>query len=213
VTSPEFVALLRTRAQESRITLHDSWIPQLESFLRLLTTWNERINLTGLSVANPNASTIDRLLLEPLAAAHLVPQTAASWIDVGSGGGSPAIPMKIAHPRLQLTMFEARERKSAFLREAVRILGLRNVDIQRDRLQEAAPRFHAYAHLVTIRGVRIDDSLLRALRDVLHKQGRIFLFGSNKALSANSGLQIVAAQRLVPTPGSLLTTFVHAPTN
>ena len=41
-------------------------------------------------------------------------------MDVGSGGGSPAIPLKLAVPRLALTMVEVKARKSAFLREAVR---------------------------------------------------------------------------------------------
>ena len=45
-------------------------------------------------------------------------------MDVGSGGGSPAIPLKLAVPRLSLTMVEAKARKSAFLREAIRHLGL-----------------------------------------------------------------------------------------
>ena len=44
-------------------------------------------------------------------------------MDIGSGGGSPAIPFKLAVPRLGLTMVEAKARKSAFLREAVRQLG------------------------------------------------------------------------------------------
>ena len=44
-------------------------------------------------------------------------------MDVGSGGGSPAIPFKLASPRLKLTMVEAKARKSAFLREAIRHLG------------------------------------------------------------------------------------------
>ena len=44
---------------------------------------------------------IDRLLLEPLVAARYVPATAeTAMMDIGSGGGSPAIPLKLAVPRL-----------------------------------------------------------------------------------------------------------------
>ena len=45
-------------------------------------------------------------------------------MDIGSGGGSPAIPLKLALPHLHLTMVEAKVRKSAFLREASRQLEL-----------------------------------------------------------------------------------------
>ena len=49
----------------------------------------------------------------------------ASVIDIGSGGGSPAIPLKLAAPRIKLWMVESKTRKSAFLREAIRQLDLR----------------------------------------------------------------------------------------
>ena len=45
-------------------------------------------------------------------------------MDVGSGGGSPAIPLKLAAPAVALTMVEVKARKSAFLREAIRQLEL-----------------------------------------------------------------------------------------
>ena len=44
-------------------------------------------------------------------------------IDIGSGGGSPAIPLALAVPGLRLLMVESKTRKSVFLREAVRALG------------------------------------------------------------------------------------------
>ena len=48
----------------------------------------------------------------------------ALWFDIGSGGGSPAIPLKLARPTLPLPMVESKTRKAVFLREAVRALGL-----------------------------------------------------------------------------------------
>ncbi len=65
-------------------------------------------------------------------------------MDVGSGGGSPAIPLKLAVPRLRLTMVEAKARKSAFLREAVRHLGLEQRSVETARYEEllARPDLH-----------------------------------------------------------------------
>ena len=50
-------------------------------------------------------------------------------VDVGSGGGSPAIPMALALPTIQLLMVESKTRKSVFLREAIRALDLAGADV------------------------------------------------------------------------------------
>ena len=91
------------------------------AYLALLIRWNLRMNLTALPLAEPVPdSTIDKLIVEPLMAADLVPESFSTWIDLGSGGGSPAIPLRLAHRQGFLDVVESRERKCAFLREVVR---------------------------------------------------------------------------------------------
>ena len=104
----------------------------LLAYLELLALWNSKINLTALD--DPDAA-IDRLILEPLLAARHVPE-GASVIDIGSGGGSPAIPLKLAAPRIKLWMVESKTRKSAFLREAIRQLDLRECFVETRRYEE-----------------------------------------------------------------------------
>ena len=65
---------------------------QLVVYYQLLSHWNRKINLTSLS--DPDEA-VDRLLLEPVAAAAVLPANRA-LIDLGSGGGSPAIPLALA---------------------------------------------------------------------------------------------------------------------
>ncbi len=50
-------------------------------------------------------------------------------VDVGTGAGFPGIPLKILKPRLQLVLAEPRAKRVAFLREAIRMLGLEGVDV------------------------------------------------------------------------------------
>src|ERR1700681_1711373 len=120
----EFRDRLLSRATQARLTVAASEIDQLEAYYHLLSRWNRTINLTALSLEPLCDDTVDRLLIEPLAVAFHVPDSRAGWFDLGSGGGSPAIPLKIVRPLLGLTMVEARARKAAFLREVIRDLAL-----------------------------------------------------------------------------------------
>ena len=57
-----------------------------------------------------------------------------------TGGGSPAIPLKLASPSLHVRMVEVKMRKAVFLREAVRTLGLREAEVETARFEELLPR-------------------------------------------------------------------------
>jgi 16S rRNA (guanine527-N7)-methyltransferase len=68
---------------------------------------------------------------------------AAMLADVGSGAGLPGIPLAIGRPEWRVTLAEASEKKTAFLRQAVLELGLRNVEIHQGRVElwQPAQRF------------------------------------------------------------------------
>jgi 16S rRNA (guanine527-N7)-methyltransferase len=147
----------------------------LISYYDLLTKWNRKINLT--SIDNEDAA-IDRLLLEPLLAARHLPSSAARVIDIGSGGGSPAIPMKLSAPGLQLTMVEGKARKSAFLREAIRHLELQRARVETTRYEEllARPELHEASDVVSMRAVRVEARVLTSLQAFLSVGGIVMLF-------------------------------------
>jgi 16S rRNA (guanine527-N7)-methyltransferase len=128
--SRDFAARLQRRATRAGLSLPVDLLTALDAYYALLSRWNQRINLT--SIGNRDEA-VDRLLLEPLLAARFVASGARAFIDIGSGGGSPAIPLKLALPHLALTMVEAKTRKAAFLREAVRHLGLRETGVENAR--------------------------------------------------------------------------------
>src|SRR5207302_49744 len=98
------------------------------------------------------------------------------WMDVGSGGGSPAIPLKIAHPSARLTMVESRSRKAAFLREVSRQLELSDTSVENERVEALADRSPEAAELITVRAVRLDAELTRVLRGLLQPSGRLAMF-------------------------------------
>ena len=143
-----------------------------------MSAWNRKINLTGLNLSELPPDALDRLLIEPLVAARHVPAGATRMLDVGSGGGSPAIPLALAVPGLRLLMVESKTRKSVFLREAIRTLGLTEADVATARFEEllARPDLHETHDLVTIRAVRIESKVLMTLQAFARPGGSVFLF-------------------------------------
>lgn len=171
----DFSSRLIRRATRAGLFLPDDLTQQLATFYALLSRWNQKINLTALQ--NPDEA-IDRLILEPLIAARYVPATARRLMDVGSGGGSPAIPLKLAVPRLALTMVEVKARKSAFLREAVRQLELADTEVETARIEELLPKpgLHEAFDILSMRAVRVEARTLLTLQAFLKTHGQLFLF-------------------------------------
>jgi 16S rRNA (guanine527-N7)-methyltransferase len=178
VTSREFQERIRRRARRVGVSVSPDVGAKLEIYYRLLTTWNTKINLTGLDLTDPSPDTLDRLLVEPLVAARHVSAGAARMIDIGSGGGSPAIPLALATPMLRLLMVESKTRKSVFLREAIRALALPEADVATARFEEllARPDLHERHDLLTIRAVRVEARVLMSLQAFVKPGGHLFLF-------------------------------------
>ena len=183
----------------------------LEAYIRLLAQWNARINLTALPFDAPTDETFDRLLVEPLAAAKQIPaHTPSAWVDVGSGGGSPAIPLKIARSALRLTMIESKERKCAFLREAVRVLHLGGTFVLTERFQVAAAgaELNGLSDIVTVRAVKADAELFQAAGLMLKEGGRLLLFRPAHSPSQDpQGFERVKTVPLTDSPSSFLSIY------
>ena len=179
MTSNEFRERLSACAERAGVSISVDAHSKLEIYFQLLTRWNAKINLTALPLRRPTDETFDRLLIEPLAAARHVADAARTWFDVGSGGGSPAIPLKIVHAQVELTMVESKTRKAAFLREVVRALELAGVDIENQRFEDMARSTRPHTiDLVSVRAVKSVPSLLIAIHRVVSPNGRVFLFQS-----------------------------------
>jgi 16S rRNA (guanine527-N7)-methyltransferase len=176
---------LARRARRVNLSIPTELADALLAYLELLALWNSKINLTALD--DPD-SAIDRLILEPLLAARHLPE-GASVIDIGSGGGSPAIPLKLAAPRIKLWMVESKTRKSAFLREAIRQLDLRESFVETKRYEEllSLPTLHESMDVVTIRAVRVEPATLLGLQAFLRPGGQLFLFRA----SGDGGLDYI----------------------
>ena len=197
---------IEKRARRAGIDVSGTLAAQLSEYVELLRHWNRRMNLTALDDKDAG---LDRLIIEPLVAVSHVPREGRA-IDIGSGGGSPAIPLKLAIPELSLLMVESKTRKTAFLREACRQLEIEDVVVETGRYEAllSRPELHEVHDLLTLRAVRIEERVLRGLQAFVKPGGALALFrggGENDVpVDLEPPLAWRATYPLVSTLGSRL---------
>jgi len=178
VNSREFQDRLARRARRAGVALAPALGTRLEIYFKLLSSWNEKMNLTGLDLSEQGPAAIDRLLIEPLVAARHAVQPVNRMIDIGSGGGSPAIPLALALPAAHLLLVEVKTRKSVFLREALRALEITDSEVVTSRFEAllSRPLLHEAHDLLTLRAVRVEGAVLMNLQAFVKPGGELFLF-------------------------------------
>lgn len=122
------VQLLRERG----IDLSPRQAGQIVRYAVLLEKWNQRINL----VSSTEIHVLGPLILEALWAAGNYPGAFRKHLDIGSGGGFPALPLAVVRTDVEVTLLESRSKKAAFLETAAFELGLQNVRVVNRRADE-----------------------------------------------------------------------------
>ena len=105
---------------------------QFARYLDLLNKWNQVHNLTAVRDAEEQVS---RHVLDCLAVLPYIEDT-VTLADIGSGAGLPALMLAIMRPQLAVTALESNGKKAAFIREAVRVLALANVQVVAQRVED-----------------------------------------------------------------------------
>jgi 16S rRNA (guanine527-N7)-methyltransferase len=127
---------LRTLSASWGIPSDGGSVESLLEYANLLVSWNARINLTG---ARSAAAVVAEHFPDAFALARHLDRP-GRVIDVGSGGGLPALPLALLRPALTLTLVEPIAKKGAFLRTAIRELRLgARVNLEARRAEELVP--------------------------------------------------------------------------
>ena len=106
-------------------------IEQQVKYLELLLEANKNINLTG--ITQPKEAVIKHTL-DSLSASKAI--EGSKIIDIGSGGGTPGIPLAIANPDKHFYLIDSVLKKTNFLDEATKALGLKNTTVICQRGEE-----------------------------------------------------------------------------
>jgi 16S rRNA (guanine527-N7)-methyltransferase len=162
---------LRSSASMYDVQLSKETEQTLADYYELLLRWNERLHLVA---PCPPKDFATMHVLESLVATNLLTE-GAHVIDVGSGAGLPIIPCLIARPDIQATVIESSQKKSVFLREALKAIGaLKRATIVTKPFEEAsAPN----ADFLTCRALDGFASKLPALIQWAPTDSTLLLFG------------------------------------
>jgi len=133
-------------------------VAALSTYANELVRWNRAVNLTALK----GKDLVRRLIAEPIWIGREL-EISGVLLDVGSGNGSPAIPLALTRNLDQVHLVESRTRRVAFLRQIVQQLQLSKCKVLKTRLEEMASGIGRLDY-VTLQAVAPDPYVLSALR-------------------------------------------------
>lgn len=129
--------ILKKTLNKYKINYNNDIILLFEKYLNLILEWNEKINLTSITEIN---EIILKHFLDCVLPYQSFKQN-SKIIDVGSGAGFPAIPLKILRPDLNITMVDSLNKRVNFLNLVIKELDLKNIVAMHDRADTLAHNF------------------------------------------------------------------------
>jgi 16S rRNA (guanine527-N7)-methyltransferase len=132
IGSQQWVKLVIDGAKTLGVAVDQQQAHQFAIHVGELIKWNTKINLT--TITDPVDVAVKHIL-DCIAPARYIPPE-ASLLDIGSGGGFPGIPLKIASPTVSMTLIDGSRKKISFLKHIIRTLQLQNVDACQIRAED-----------------------------------------------------------------------------
>ncbi|OEC34508.1 16S rRNA (guanine527-N7)-methyltransferase [Pseudomonas cuatrocienegasensis] len=136
LVTPQHAEELSRGAQQLGVVLTEQQHGQLLAYLALLIKWNKAYNLTA--VRNPDEM-VSRHLLDSLSVVPYVTEAGDNWLDVGSGGGMPGVPLAILFPERRFTLLDSNGKKTRFLTQVKLELKLDNLEVIHSRVEAFTP--------------------------------------------------------------------------
>jgi 16S rRNA (guanine527-N7)-methyltransferase len=159
-------SLLDEGLQGMGMALDESVCNRLIDYLLLLDKWNRVYNLTAIT---EQRQMVIQHLLDSLSVLPYVGP--GSLLDVGTGAGLPGMVLAIARPELHCSLLDSNSKKTRFLTQVRIELGLDNVEVFSQRVQDHQPD-RAYAQIITRAYASLQD-IIASTRHCLAADGRL----------------------------------------
>ena len=166
-------------AARAGLPLSDAQHAQLARYLDLLLAANQTMNLTRIT-DRPQAELLH--VADALTALPFLPAGEHRLADLGSGGGVPGIPLAVARPDARVLLVESTKKKAAFLRQAVEQLGLTNIEVSDQRVEDLGlSNRRATFDVATARAVALLPWLIEWAVPLLKKGGVLLAMKGERA--------------------------------
>ena len=126
--------LLLAAASDIGISLDETQLSRLVLYVDLLEKWNQAFNLTAV---RQRAELYTRHVVESLAIAPFL--SGKLRADIGTGAGLPGVPLAITEPEVDYVLVDSNGKKTRFLLEVKRALGLSNIEVETTRVENWRP--------------------------------------------------------------------------
>ena len=126
--------LLQSGAKQLHVEIKETQLCALLCFIELLQKWNKTYNLTAIEATEEIVSKhiLDSLSVAPYLQGNRI-------IDAGSGAGLPGLPLAVAHKDKEFLLLDASAKKTHFIQQTIIEIGLKNVQVQHQRVEQYAP--------------------------------------------------------------------------
>ncbi len=125
--------LLKEGSKKYGLNLNDKQVGAFFSYMKVLLEWNKKINLTAIE---DEREVIIKHFIDSLSILPYIENKESTMIDIGTGGGFPGIPIKIAFENVHVTLLDSLDKRIKFLNEVINVLELKNINAVHGRAED-----------------------------------------------------------------------------
>ena len=191
---PSLRSRLLAEADSIGLSLADEVLSQVEDYINLLKKWSRAVNLTSIK---GDREIFRYHFLESFYCSRFLGEK-GRLADIGSGAGFPGLALKLLRPGLKIWLIEPRQKRAFFLKEVIRQLDLKDVEVVQQRLEALPQGSIQRVDYISSRAMGKFRAIARWSRQVLTAEGWILLLMSNKDVARleAAGLRLIQKHRL-----------------
>ena len=155
--------------QRTHLNLTNTQCGQLKKYCSYLYYGSSKMNL--IAEGDRGVLATKHILPSMGLAGFLSALPNANILDLGSGAGLPGIPLKVIFPSSYFYLVESRRKRANFLREVVRMLNLRGIEICNVRVETLHARLANKVDVVVSRATKNMDALFEWIGPILKPHG------------------------------------------
>ena len=202
------IEFLQSRLQTLQINTNDNMLHQYVTYYEMIVEKNKVMNLTAITEF---PDFVEKHFMDSLSLVKAIDLSKSPYVmDVGTGAGFPAIPLKIAFPHLHITMLDSMQKRVGFLNEVIEKLGLTNTNAVHGRAEDLGhnPKYREKYDLCVSRAVANLSTLSEYCIPFVKKGGLFIAYksggsideiqGANKAIKVMGGKMEPLCQFTLP---------------